>query len=537
MVKEVYSTKGKYVATNDKGQDHSQTTMRNLGFTEVSAPKIGGYKEDSTEEATFEASQVHDLAKTNLDFLAGLSMPTVFEYSFPPVFLIVWAWLVEYAHKERDFSQLALGLPRGFGKTTVIKLYILYCILFTNKKFILICSSRIQLAVNIIADVMDMLNEKNIIAVFGDWKLGVETDKQELKKFGFRGRTIILAATGAEGSIRGLNLKQERPDVMIFEDVQTRENADSPLQAETLEQWMVGTAMKAKSPRGCLFLFIGNMYPTKNSILRKLKANPRWIKFIAGGILADGTSLWEELQPIKQLLAEYESDCAMGHPEIFHSEVLNDENASATSAIDMSRLPPYPFADDEPIAGNFIIIDPATDKPGSDAVSIGGFNVYNAVPTLMYLEEGRFSPGETIRTAIKMALKMGCRCVAIEANSYQYTLKYWSEFICQQMGITGIEFVEVYSGSFSKNSRILGMFKSLLAGEIHTHPDHKVAVALQVANWNPLRRDNTDGLLDLLTYSPKIIELYPHLVTMSDIILNQEASGIEVWSELDNSCF
>jgi len=526
MVKEVYTNTHLYKPKNDC-QDHSQTTMRHLGFEEVTTKKEQA--EIPTQEAAFEASQVHELAKNNLDFLAGLSMPTIFEYCFPPVFILVWNWLIAYAHKERDFSQLALGLPRGFGKTTVIKLFILYCILFTNKK--------VQLAVNIVADVMDMLNERNIISVFGDWKLGIETDKVDLKKFGFRGRNIIIAATGEGGSIRGFNLKQERPDVMIFEDVQTRENADSQVQAEALEQWMVGTAMKAKSPRGCLFIFIGNMYPTKFSILRKLKTNSRWIKFIAGGILADGSSLWEELQPIQQLLAEYESDVAMGHPEIFHSEVLNDENASTNISIDLSKLPAYPFQDDEPISGNFIVIDPATDKKGSDLVSIGGFNCYGNIPVLVRLKEGSFSPGDTIREAIKMALEMGTRCVAIESNSYQYTLKYWSEFICVQLGIVGIEFVEVYSGSFSKASRILGMFKSMLAGEIQIHPNVKAEVSLQISTFNPLVKDNTDGILDLLAYAPRIVSEFGHLVTITDIIASQEFSEVRVWSEEDNSCF
>lgn len=87
---------------------------------------------------------------------------------------------------------------------------------------------------------------------------------------------------------------------MIFEDIQTREQADSQIQSENLEKWMVGT-VKTKSPHGCAFIFVANMYPTKWSILRRLKANTNWTKFIAGGILADGTSLWEDLQPIAQL--------------------------------------------------------------------------------------------------------------------------------------------------------------------------------------------------------------------------------------------
>jgi hypothetical protein len=84
-------------------------------------------------EVAVSTTQAAEMAKISLDFLAGLAMPTIFRYLFPPVFQAVWKWLLSYVHKSRDFSQLALGLPRGFGKTSVIKLFVLYCILFTNK--------------------------------------------------------------------------------------------------------------------------------------------------------------------------------------------------------------------------------------------------------------------------------------------------------------------------------------------------------------------------------------------------------------------
>lgn len=488
-------------------------------------------------EVTASALEIQEAAKSSLDFLASLAMPAVFVFLYPVVFQAVWKWLLEFTHRTRDFSQLALGLPRGFGKTTLIKIYILYCILFTKKKFILVISASATLAENILADVIDMLEEPNIKKVFGDWKVGVEKDTQAIKKFGFRGRNVILAGLGAGTSLRGLNLKNERPDVMIFEDVQTRECADSQTQSEALMRWMVGTAMKAKSPAGCLFIFVGNMYPTKYSILKQLKTNPTWIKFITGGILASGESLWEELQPLTQLQAEFANDLAMGHPEIFYAEVLNDDSATANNLIDLSLLPTYPIQDGDIPAGNFIVIDPATDKVGADAVSVGYFEVFDTKPVLMELVEDRLSPSDTIRVALEYCLKHNCRCVAIESNSYQYTLKFWFEHTCQQMGIQGIEAVEVYSGTYSKNSRILSMFKSYLAGELYVHPTCKPAVHLQMAQFNPLKRDNTDGLLDLLTYAPKVIDMYGEYVMSLNVIQSEDWSRIEIPDELATSPF
>jgi hypothetical protein len=340
---------------------------------------------------------------------------------------------------------------------------------------------------------------------------------------------------GADGDVRGITLDNERPDVMIFDDIQTRKDADSEIISNHLEEWMIGTAMKAKSPHGCLFIFIANMYPTKHSLLRKLKKNSTWTKFIAGGILADGTSLWEELQPIDQLIKEYENDLSMGRPEVFYAEVLNDEHASVNNLLDISKLPEYPFQPDDISAGNFIIIDPATDKANADAVSIAYFDIHNALPVCKKIVEGRLSPGDTITEALRIALSKNCRIIAIESNAYQYTLKYWFDFICMQRGIIGIEAVEVYSGSYSKNSRILNMFKQLLAGEIFVHPDCSPSVTLQISQFNPLRRDNTDGLLDCLTYAPKVMELYAHLILAGDILEQQDYAAIRILSAEESS--
>jgi hypothetical protein len=492
---------------------------------------------DEVTEASFHQTEIHSIAKESLDFLAGMAMPTIFKYFYPAVFITVWTWLCSFATKQRDFSQLALGLPRGFGKTTLIKLFVLWCILFTNKKFILIISSTATLAENFLSDVTDMLDEPNIKRVFGDWRMGLEKDTQAIKKFGFRSRNIILAGLGAGTSLRGLNLKNERPDVMVFEDIQTRECADSQVQSTALETWMIGTAMKAKSPMGCLFIFVANMYPTKHSLLRKLKHNSSWTKFIAGGILADGTSLWEDLQPIAQLEAEFKNDLEMGHPEIFYAEVLNDENASSNNLIDLSKLPPNPYSEGDICQGNFIMIDPSGQKTGSDNTAIGYFELYDSYPVLKSLVNKKLSPGDTIATALAMGLENNCRLIAIESVAYQSSLCYWFNFICQQRGIHGLEAVEVYPGGYSKNSRIMEMLKAYSAGEIFTDPSVKPIVHLQITQWNPLKKDNIDDVLDLMCYAPKIVEQFGEFVVAYNPIVMQNNSMIEVLPASATSCF
>lgn len=486
-----------------------------LGEKEELEAQIEASKYETVEEVTFEnfdAEQSRKLAEGNVNFLGGLAMPTIFKYFFPPILLAIWDLLKQLVHEARGFPQVALGIPRSHGKTTLIKLFILYCILFTNRKFILIVCSTATHAENIIADVFDFLEEPNIKILFGDWKLGMEKNTNELKKFGFRSRSIIVAGLGVGGSIRGLNIKNDRPDVILFEDIQTKEASESKTVSDGIERWMYGTAMKAKSPHRCLIIFCGNMYPGPNSILKKLKDNPKWTSFTTGAILADGTALWEELRPLQDLITELDNDIESGHPEIFFSEVLNDTEVGVNSTTDLALIREWKWSDQDIPQGKCIIIDPSPNKTGGDDCAIGYMEVFDGSPGLRDVIEENLSPGNTIRKALLMGLRTGARLIVVEGTAYQSSLMYWFGEISTQLGLEGFFFVDIYPGNHSKNSRIGTMLKSLTAGEMYVHPSVLNRVTHQIVNWQPLRRTNVDGILDILTYMQPALDIYGHMM-------------------------
>jgi hypothetical protein len=471
------------------------------------------------------------LLEYDLDFFAAVAIPSIFKYHYPKVFKVIWDWLLKTVVTWRTFFKLAIGLPRGFGKTTFVKLFVLYCILFTKKSFILIVSASSTLAEAILLDIADMLDEENIKKLFGNWRLGLQIDRQDLKLFGFRGRNIVLRAAGAGVGVRGINYKHLRPDVIICEDIQTREQADSEAESRALEQWLLGTLMKTKSPFGCLYIFVGNMYPTEWSLLKKLKHNPEWTSFIVGGILSNFTSLWEELHPLEQLISEMKHDTAAGHYEIFRAEVLNDESASRNYLIDISKIPDNPFSEDELPLGSCIIIDPSTDKQNADKVGIGYFEYFeNSKVVATELYEEKYSPLTTIEKALEIGLRKNCRNIAIESNAYQSTLGYWFNYITQQRRIYGFQILEVYSGNVSKAARIISMFKQLVpaagkekAGpELYLHKNCKSLALTQILAFDPLKQKNKDNILDLLTHATKVLAENSSIILSSNILVEQE---------------
>lgn len=474
-------------------------------------------------------------AKYELNIFASLVIPSVFKYDFPPWYQTLWRILIQHIEEEtapEKFPKFALGIPRGFAKTTLMKLFVLWCILYTKRKYALLISDVAEKANNILSDIADMLDEPNVKAIWGNWRLGMETDRADMKIFPFLGRVMVLDAMGAGGSVRGKNINNERPDIMLFDDIQTREVADSRQQSTILETWFIGTALKANSPRGCFYIFSGNFYPTPHSILKKLKDNPHWKKFIAGAILVDGTSLWPEHKSMTDLVAELDNDIRSGHPEIFMAEVLNDTDVGINSRVDLSMIKPWPWPEDQEPDGKFIIIDPSANKQGGDEVTIGLCEMHDTTGCLRSLFEGNISPSDTIKQALIMALRYNVKVIAVEATAYQYSLLHWFDVVSKQVGITGIHFVELYTGNYSKNARITDMLKSLTRGDIIVHGTVKTAVMQQIANFSPLRRNNKDGILDLLTYIPQVLEKYGALIltSVSHSVIESENAEVDEYN-------
>lgn len=482
----------------------------------------------------FDRDETIKLAEGDLNFLAGISIPDIFKYFFPAIFIAIWQLICDAVRQERGLLRLAFGIPRGFAKTAFLKIYVVFVILFTKRNFILVVCNTEPLAHNFLADVFDILESPNIISLFGDYRLGLEKNTQGIKKFGFRGRDIIVAGIGVGTSLRGLNLKFRRPDVIIMDDMQSREDAENPTTAKNQLIWMMGTLMKARNYERCLFIFVGNMYPFEGSILRKLKYNPQWISFICGAILADGESLWPEFRPVPELLAELEHDISMGHPEVFYSEVLNDEEAGTVSGIDVSKIPPYPPHLDhiEPQAG-CIIIDPASGKKDGNDVAIGAFYIFDGTPVFWRVEADKFDPLTTIQTAIRMAMELRIKCICVESNAYQHTLLWWFDFACKQLGIEGITFCELYAGNLSKNTKIKNMLNGMIEDIVngvkkkalkYLHPSVRSKFIYQVTHWNPLKLHNTDDILDLVAWVDTAVALYGEFMELTGFVSLNELS-------------
>lgn len=477
----------------------------------------------------FNSADVIEAMRTDMDFFAGVVLPEDCTLQFPGFYLWIWAQLTGVLTKVRDFSKYAIGLPRGHGKTQVIKLLIIYAILFTNKKYILIVGSTAKKANAILSDVADMLDSPNIQTLFGQWRFDMDSDTQEKKVFTFQGRKIILEAAGQGTAIRGSNQGNSRPDLMIFDDSQTKECAESVVEATAFQKWFVGTALKAKSPKSCTFIYIGNMYKDLELVkgqgvygcmLRNLQKSKAWVTFIIGAILADGSALWEELQPLKQLLEEYEQDKSLGQEDIFFAEVLNNPSGGKSYYIDTEKIVCQRDTVGIPHQGSFIIIDPATSKATVDKMVVHYFEMYDNRPVSTELLAEKFTAPMSVQESLSLAFRRGCKLIIVESNAYQFTLCEWFRFVLEQRGIQGIEIVEMHT-SKQKTGKILRVFKSFMADEIRTTPETDAAIKFQAVAFDPTKTNNEDDILDSCAMAHQAaMEFRALMVSQADLYNN-----------------
>lgn len=480
------------------------------------------------QSLTLTASNIIEVIRTDLDCFAGFVLPDDCTLDFPPEYVWMWSQLTANAVSEREFLKFALGLPRGHGKTQLVKLFMVWCILFSKKRYILIIGATIEKASAILSDVCTILSGENVQTVFGNFRYDVETDSKELKVFTYQGRKIVLQAAGTGTSIRGSNRGNSRPDLILFDDVQTSKCADSLTESAAFHKWFTGDAMKVKSDKGCTFIYIGNMYRDKEMevgsgvytcMLRMLQKMPQWISFIVGGILSDGTALWEELIPLKSLLEDYEADKALHQEEIFFAEILNDPRGAKSKHIDFSKVTVLASASEFPHQGSFIVIDPATNKDTPDQITFGYYEVMDNIPVLVEMIEAKVSGPQTVETGMNLAFKHQCSLIVVEDNAYQHSLCNWFDFVIQQRKIYGIKIAGI-SSTRNKNGRILSMFKSLMAGEIYLTQEVKSMVEYQANNFNPAKINNLDDILDNITLAQRVVATLSHMFVIQGTVVD-----------------
>jgi len=484
-------------------------------------------------------SEIIAACATDLNFFAKFVLPEVCMLDFPELMVGVWdQWVGSLAklQRRRGEYKTSTSLPRGVAKSTLLKLFELYVILFTPLSFIGTVGSIDKHARHFVQDVVDLLESPQMRSVFGHWDTEVSADNKDLKRFKFLGKDIILVPIGAVTNVRGLNINLRRVDILIMDDAQSEENAKSPVESATLSDWVLNTLIPTISAHGGMVLYVGNVYPHQGSFLDVLIAMPSWISLTLGFIDVQGNALWEELHPKRKILAAYQDVLiADRHRNVRTGEAawlaqyMNVKDFQRSDRLDMATVASlYDMwaarKESEP-EGSFVVLDLSTGKVTSDNAVVLAVKVYNGRQVAVDAVVGRYDPKSYIKATIEMCLRHNISTVFNESVGYQATNKFWLDKYLDKLNLKdAIKVINFEPPRTSKNSRISMSFIELMNGLTLLSPKVAAMYKVEVLKYDPSKTTNDDNLMDTCQHVSRLWEGHQRDLRPRQLMLNHQAS-------------
>jgi hypothetical protein len=248
-----------------------------------------------------------------------------------PIFKV---WMVDGKPVRIDMDRaqyMATIMPRGFSKTTLIGIAgMLYKILYQEHKFIVYVSETATAAATQLGNVKYELSANPMIHfLWGNLKPDRNSELKWTADMFQTTTGVVVASRGRGGQIRGMNVRGQRPDCILFDDVEDKESVKTEEQREKSRSWFYGDLMPAlprMDPKATIF-GLGTILD-REALLMTLHRDPEWTSLIFGAEDKDGDALWEDNMSIAQLEAKKKSYALAGMLPDFYREYMSQLRAA-----------------------------------------------------------------------------------------------------------------------------------------------------------------------------------------------------------------
>ncbi len=208
-------------------------------------------------------------------------------------------FLMDISETHSD-GRLAVAAPRGHAKSTVVSFfYVMWSICYEKEKFILILSATAKQAQTLLADISKALETNSKLLddfsdVFNE-KGGVKskwTQDEIATKNG-----IKVMALGSEQDLRGLKKYQDRPTLIVLDDVDSTKNTYNTPVREKLMNWFTRDLLKAGA-KDFNMVAVGTLLHPEALLSRLTKQEefPDWNKRIYKAVIrfSERKDLWQK---------------------------------------------------------------------------------------------------------------------------------------------------------------------------------------------------------------------------------------------------
>lgn len=357
-----------------------------------------------------------------------------------------WVWKVSETNKPRPWVSI---WPRGHGKSTSAELAVAALAARGKRKYgLYICETQDQ-ADDHVANIASMLESTNVELAYPD--LGTPAVNKQGQSKGWRRNRIVTAsgfildACGLDSAARGIKFEAQRPDFMVFDDV------DGELDGEAMTLKKIKVITQKLLPAGssnCAVLMVQNLVH-KQSIFARLcskglEDEPEIADFLRNRIVSGPIPAVEGLEVEEREIEEDDGEKILkwvitagvatwpeGFPISACEALINEFGLSAFMA-ECQHITEPPDGDIfshlkyvhishdlVPRMKRVVVwVDPAVssnDTSDCMGIQIDGLGVDGKIYRLWSWEQ-RATPYEAMKKAIRKAIEFKATVIGIETN-------------------------------------------------------------------------------------------------------------------------
>lgn len=414
---------------------------------------------------------------------------------------------------------LAFEVFRDAAKTSLLRAYMLQRIAYCLSNVIMIVSAKAghsELSIMWLRGMIE--NNKNLKAAFS-LRPGAKwtSDHIEILRPGFepddpRAKVHVIAV-GLTGQIRGFNIDDFRPDLILLDDGQTEESVGTPEQSEKTSDLTFGALQNSlvphlENPQAKMVVLQTPM--EHGDVIDMVKKSPLWTTYSYSIFDSRGNSRWPERYSTEQLQLEKADAIRMGKYSRWMREKQVTLVKSERKPFDLSRVrivSALPSLIHDRAAG----IDPASseDKRADNQAVVtalrSGPDIYAVA---CHAAKGEM-PDELCNAFFNQRAEWHPRVVRVEAVHYQRTLAW---FMQQEM---------------AKRRQYTTIHK--VKGETRNKSDRLIQVLSGITSEGHLIFYAPDGLLsgDMLELYNELLHYEPNSSVLKDDRIDALAMAVE----------
>lgn len=211
--------------------------------------------------------------------------------------------------------------PREHAKTTKLMAHFIRCAVYKLRKFMVSIRVNDDIAAQFLNDIrIELETNDRLREDFGDLLGDRKWTELEFEL----SNGVKFVGAGRLAKIRGLKHREQRPDLVVGDDIEDDESADSVEQTEKIVRWVKKTVLGMVSADGQVF-FVGNLL-AKRCALAQLAEIESFHYRTWSAIKADGKPIWPAAWSLKRLAAKKIEVST----RVFNTEYMNnpiDEDA------------------------------------------------------------------------------------------------------------------------------------------------------------------------------------------------------------------